>query len=206
MSAEDIVSTAVRIADVDGLDAVSIRRIAAELGVRPMSLYDHFASKEALLDAMADEVVAEVLIPGPHSEHWREALAAVARRNYANYLRHPWLVILFGRRPKWGPNALAVAKQAAEAMRNTPLEPAERWMLHGTVNDYILGHSLRNLASPAAEGLDELVPPEELAEAPELSSLPDSLHSRTSVERFEAGLQMLLDAIEGRISGTAAGH
>ena len=60
-----IVEAAIRIADDEGLDAVSMRRIAAELDARPMSLYDHIGSKEGLLSLMADEVVKECLVEPP---------------------------------------------------------------------------------------------------------------------------------------------
>ena len=77
---EAIVSAAVAIADREGLAAVSIRRVAAELGIRPMSIYTHVASKDDLVDLMLDQVIAEALVPEPLPEDWREALRQLAHR------------------------------------------------------------------------------------------------------------------------------
>src|SRR3982751_1323550 len=88
-----ITAMAVRVADQAGLDAVSIRRIAAELDARPMSLYDYFAGKDDLLDSMVGHVVAEVFLPDGLPPHWRDAVAAIGRRTYAVLRLHPWLVI-----------------------------------------------------------------------------------------------------------------
>ena len=205
LDAEGILAAAIAIADREGLDAVSIRRIAAALDARPMSIYDHFDSKDDLLSAMADRILAELLVPGASAGDWREAVRALAHRNYALFLSHPWYVILFGRRPVWGPNALAVAVQAAHAFDPLPLDPDLRWTLLGTVLDYVLGYSLRVIASPAPEAFGELLSGAELARRPELASLPPNMRSRTSVERFEAGLELVLDGVEQRLEGGGAG-
>ena len=87
----------------------------------------------------------------------------------------------------------------ARAVSSLSLEPADIWLLHGTVNDYVLGHSLRATATPTGE-LAEAVQKVDVVEFPELASLPDSLRSRSSVERFEVGLQIVLDGVERRVS------
>ena len=116
LTPEAIVAAAIRIADDDGLEAVSIRRIASEIDARPMSLYDHFVNKDALLAAMADEVVGEVLVDPPLPDGWREALAAISRQLYAMLVRHPWLVVVTSKHPRFGPNSEKQAAQFAEAM------------------------------------------------------------------------------------------
>lgn len=199
LTAEAITAAAIAIADSDGLEGVSIRRIAADLDARPMSLYDHFDSKDELLAAMVEEVRGEALVEGPLPEDWREALTAIAMRLYALLISHPWLVPVFGKQPRFGPNATKLAKQMAEAVAALPIEQEELWTMQGTVNDYVLGHSLRAVAAPKPEDLDDVIPDSELAEAPELASLPRWLRSRASVERFETGLQIVLDGVERRI-------
>ncbi len=199
LTAEGITAAAVKLADAEGLEAVSIRRIAAVLDARPMSLYNHFDSKDDLLAAMADEVSREVLVEPPLPEEWREAVRAIAMRLYAAMITHPWLVVLFGRQPSFGPNATKLAKQMAEAVSTLPLEQAEVWTMLGTVNDYVLGHTLRAVAVVKPEALDNVIPESELANSPELASLPKWLRSRASVERFETGLQVVLDGVERRV-------
>src|SRR3954449_4175411 len=91
LSREAIVAAALALADAEGLDAVSIRRVAAALGARPMSLYTHIAAKDDLVDLMADAVVGEVLVEDPPAG-WRAALGAMAERSWRTFVAHPWLL------------------------------------------------------------------------------------------------------------------
>ena len=90
-----IVDTAIDVADRDGLPALSMRRIADELGVGAMSLYRHIADKDALLEAMAEEIGRRfpypVDDPGPWS--WRERVAIAVDVDWQLYRRHPWVVL-----------------------------------------------------------------------------------------------------------------
>jgi AcrR family transcriptional regulator len=194
-----ILEAAIRIADAEGLEAVSIRRIAAEIDARPMSLYDHFSSKDALLAAMADEIVSEVLVDPPLPDDWREAMTAIMRQLYGMLVRHPWLLAVTSRQPRFGPNSERQAAQLAEAMSGLSLDSAEMWILVGTVNDYVLGHSLRAISIPEPEELEDVIAEPAIDAIPELASLPDYLRTRDSVERFEAGLAAVLDGIERRL-------
>jgi AcrR family transcriptional regulator len=94
-----IVDAALVIADREGLESVSMRRVAAELGVGTMSLYHHVADKEELLHAMADAIGEEMLIPGEVPADWREALRQIALRTRDTFLRHPWLLDVGTERP-----------------------------------------------------------------------------------------------------------
>jgi AcrR family transcriptional regulator len=195
---------AIRIADAEGVDAVSIRRVAAALEARPMSLYDHIPNKEALLSSMADEVVQEVLVEPPLPDDWREALTEIARLLYRMLVSHPWLVSVSSRHPRFGPNSERQAAQLAEAMSGLSLEPAEMWILIGTVNDYVLGHSLRAVTIAKPEDLGDVVAEPTIEAVPELASLPNYLQTRASLERFEASLQIVLDGIERRVLGATS--
>jgi AcrR family transcriptional regulator len=95
LSRDVIVATAIAIADRDGLDGVSMRRLGQELGVNPMSLYHHVADKDALVDAMADAVVAQITPdPTPEGdEHaWAVELRRLVFRARRTMLLHPWAV------------------------------------------------------------------------------------------------------------------
>jgi AcrR family transcriptional regulator len=189
---------AIAIADAEGLEAVSIRRVAGEIRARPMSIYDHFDSKGDLLSAMGDKVVEETIVDDPLPAEWREALATIARHLYAMLVNHPWLVTAFGVMPRFGPNSVRQAQQLATAVESLGLEEDERWAVVGTMNDYVLGHSMRVAQLGSDADLKDAIPPGDMAETPELASLPDYLRTRATVERFEFGLQMLLDGIERR--------
>lgn len=193
-----ITETAVRLADAEGLAAVSIRRVAAELDARAMSLYDHFASKDELLASMTDEVVGEMLVSQPLPEGWREAVAVSARKMFAASATHPWLISVFARRPSPGPNSVELAKQMARALATLPLEPGDVWNVQGIVNDYVIGYSFRIAATPEPEDMETAIGASDMAEFPELGALPDNLRTRSSIDRFELGLQTVLDGIEQR--------
>jgi AcrR family transcriptional regulator len=201
LTADLIVEAAIRIADEEGLDAVSIRRMAAELDARPMSLYDHIGSKEGLLSLMADEVVKECLVEPPLPEGWRDAMTMIARLLYGTLVGHPWLVHVFSTQPRFGPSSEKQAEQIARGMSGLPLESHEMWILAGTINDYVLGHSLRAVALAKPEALEDAIAERAIASVPELASLPEYLRTRAEVDRFEAGLELVLDGIERRVLG-----
>src|SRR3954468_18507503 len=100
---ERIVAAAVALADEGGLEAVSLRKVAARLNAGPMRLYGYIATKDELFDLMVDEVHAEIL-PAEQSGDWGEALRVLACRTRQAALRHEWLADLFGGRPTLGPN------------------------------------------------------------------------------------------------------
>src|ERR671934_1217855 len=122
LTRDAIVAAAIAVADDDGLDAVSIRRVAGELGVRPMSLYTHIASKEDLLDLMVNEVVAEALVPEPLPEAWRAAVREIAVRSHDAFVAHPWTLQAFSQRPRVGPNTLRHAEQSSAAVAGLGLD------------------------------------------------------------------------------------
>jgi AcrR family transcriptional regulator len=198
LSAETIAAAAIRLADAEGLEGVSIRRVAAELDARPMSLYDHFAGKRALLDSMNDEVVGEMLVSQPLPEAWREAVATTARTMYAAYARHPWAIFVAAERIAPGPNAVKIAKQMARALATLPLEHGDVWQVQGIVNDYVIGYVFRTVGTVDPEDMEAAIARTDVVEFPELAALPDNLRNRSSIERFELGLQTVLDGIERR--------
>jgi AcrR family transcriptional regulator len=198
LSPEAITEAAIRLADAEGLEAVSIRRVAAELDGRAMSLYDHFASKRELLASMTDEVVGEMLVSQPLPQDWREAIAVSARTMYAAYAAHPWAIFAHAERVGPGPNGVKVAKQVARALATLPLEHGDVWQVQGIVNDYVIGYSFRTVATVNPEEMEAAIAASDVVEFPELAALPGNFRSRSLVERFELGLQTVLDGIERR--------
>jgi AcrR family transcriptional regulator len=198
LTPEAITGVAMRVADAEGLEAVSIRRVAAELDARAMSLYDHFASKQDLLASMADEGVGEILVSQSLPNDWREAVSVSARRMYAAYARHPWMLFVHTERARPGPNGVKVAKQMARGLATLPLEHDDVWQVQGIVNDYVIGYSFRTVGTVNPEDMEAAIADSDVVEFPELAALPDNLRTRSSIDRFELGLQTVLDGIEQR--------
>ena len=103
VSVDQIVTAAIAVADREGLGAMSMARVAQELGVGTMSLYTHVPGKAELIDLMFDQVAGEVSLPVLDGS-LRERLAAMARFQWNEYLRHPWLLSVDTSRPPLGPN------------------------------------------------------------------------------------------------------
>ncbi|GAB3259876.1 TetR/AcrR family transcriptional regulator [Arthrobacter pigmenti] len=103
-----IVRAGIEIADSEGLDAVSMRKVADRLGVGAMSLYGHVPGKDDLTALMVDAIYEELynndINAATNAGHWREAMKFIAQRNWSLYARHPWLFDLRSSRPTLGPN------------------------------------------------------------------------------------------------------
>ncbi|AHH96501.1 TetR/AcrR family transcriptional regulator C-terminal domain-containing protein [Kutzneria viridogrisea] len=122
VTTELVVHTAIRIADEEGLAALSMRRIATELGVATMSLYRHVPSKDELVVLMVNTVFGEIEYPRVPPRGWRPRLELAAREQWAVYRRHPWLApVMSMSRPLVAPNAIAQTEWVLGALRNLGL-------------------------------------------------------------------------------------
>src|SRR5450755_3706286 len=137
---EAIVAAATGLADTHGLDAVSIRRVAAALHTRPMDLYHYFARKDELIDLMVDEVIAAA-VPGEIPPDWRDALSAIARALRAVCLAHPWMVTAAGQQALIGPNVMRHAEQSLVATAALGIDRTKRLAIWRAVDSYTLGHA-----------------------------------------------------------------
>jgi AcrR family transcriptional regulator len=212
LSREAIVEAALRIADADGLSAVSIRRVAAELGARTMSLYSHIDSKDDLLDLMTEQVLEELLIKGDLPAGWREAITMIARREREISLRHPWLVELANHRSAVviGPNGLRHLDQSVAALAPLKLKPLDAWRIIAAVDDYMLGYVTREVRErdlPRRHGvsaaeLEAFAQPylQELIDSGEFVNVTPLLTDGVPAagDSFEYGLTLILDGIERR--------
>jgi len=156
-SRQQIATAALEIADAEGFEAVSMRRIAHSLGAGTMSLYRYVATKDELLALVADALLGEALVPGELPTDWVEAISAVARQTRCAYLRHPWAIHLVHRRKAVkaalaGPNGLRHAEQSLSALSGAPMDAKAKLDVLAIVEDYGLGHLMRAAAStPDAE-------------------------------------------------------
>jgi AcrR family transcriptional regulator len=146
LTVDRIVEAAVRIADTDGLDAVSMGRVAAEVGGGPMSLYRHVASKDVLIDLMVDAAWGALVTAAVPGEGWRAALARRAWEMRRATQRHPWVVRVPLRSLPVLPNQVAWFDSALASLRETGLSEARKASVIMLLTGYV-----RNLANTEAD-------------------------------------------------------
>jgi AcrR family transcriptional regulator len=221
LSRDEIVRTAIKVADAEGAEAVNMRRIARELGSGTMSLYWHVASKDELLDMMIDAIVGEAQAPEPSGD-WRADLRAGACTTRDALHRHQWAVNFMSTRPPAGPKMLRNLERSLGALDGLGLDKATALTTLMAVATYVLGAVLREQQEANGERymaeLFEDVPEAEKQAVirefvqrirtsgrfPQMVAMldegvdPDAAETRD--ERFEFGLDCLLDGIAARLA------
>jgi AcrR family transcriptional regulator len=146
LSRQLIVETALRLIDRDGLAAFSTRRLAAELGVRGPSLYNHFETKDQILDAVADTITAKVDVSFFASHDWREALLLWGKSYRAALTEHPNIVPFLAQGPGRRPAALAVADVVYGGLVKAGWPPARATHVGALMRYYVAGSALGSFA------------------------------------------------------------
>jgi AcrR family transcriptional regulator len=136
---EQIARSAIRLGDTEGLAAVSMRRVASELGVGTMSLYRYVRCRDDLLDLMLDAVYGENPLPEPPPGDWRAGLKALAYQQRALLQGHPWLTTVLSSRPPLGPNYLRHFECALSIVAPLGLDITTMMGVVGVVGGYVLG-------------------------------------------------------------------
>jgi AcrR family transcriptional regulator len=214
LTRERIIHAAIAIADTEGLTALSMRRVAAELGVGAMSLYRHVPGKDRLVLLMADTVFGEGQLPEPPPPGWRARLELIARMQWAVSRRHPWIArVVSLTRPTPTPNGMAYTEGALRAVDGLGLDPSTMLYVAITIAGYVQATAV-NLESEVEAEQDTGVTRDEWMQAqvdtvttilasgrfPMLSSIamrPDFHFDLDTL--FEFGLKLLLDGLAGRI-------
>ncbi|MBP2476865.1 AcrR family transcriptional regulator [Crossiella equi] len=215
LTVQRVVEAAVRLADAEGVDAVSMRRIATETSTGTTSLYRLFNGKEDLLELMVDAVYGESLLPELPSGDWREDLRLVGVESRRLMLRHPWLAAVLGSRPPIGPNALRHMDFALAAARGATDDATQACGLVDAVSSLVMGSVVFEVAELEAQrrtGLDEgewrqMVGPylsQVVASGryPEVNRRVLEAEDRTHDQQFELGLGLLLDGIATRLGAS----
>jgi AcrR family transcriptional regulator len=207
LDGDRIAAAALKLADGEGLAAVSMRRLAAKLRAGTMSLYRHVSGREDVLELIVDAAYGSEPPPGPTGD-WRADLRALAGRTRRIMLAHPWLAFEAPTRPRFGPNALRQTEASLAVARQADPDIDRAAALLDAVMSFVFGAVQRELAERSAErksGLSEdewrrAIGPY-LREALAGGSYP---HLRERVvdgadpdhaERFAFGLDRVLDGI-----------
>lgn len=208
ISRESIAEAAIAIADEDGVDAVSMRRVAQRLGVGTMSLYHYVRDKRELYTAMGDAIMAEQLIPADElPAGWRAGLAEIARRARRLFVDHPWVLASWhdADRAEPGESFFAHIEQTLSIVAELDFLPLEERMLYaGLIDEFTVGYVMHNAADE-----DEWHEPirARLAAGGDYPNLAAAFadFSRPPENEFERGLAIVLDGIGVAIERSRTG-
>jgi AcrR family transcriptional regulator len=150
-SRDEIAAAAITIADADGLDAVTMRRVAAEVGCGTMTLYRYVPTKDHLFDLMIDATAGEVELPDATAvADWRDGLRMVASLHRALLLRHPWLAMMQSGRPSLGPNSLRNLEYGFGMIDDLGLDIDQMMIMFNTLMAFVRGAVVGELAEQEA--------------------------------------------------------
>jgi AcrR family transcriptional regulator len=225
LTLERIVGTGIEIADTEGLETLSMRRVATELGVGTMSLYRYVTSKDALIELMVDRVHGEDKNLTPVPADWRSRLELSALREWRLYSRHPWVLqVIATPQPPLGPNVLADLERAMGALDGLGLDPVMMHWVTIAVSAQVQGAALLRVSEWEAERRTGVTTRQwRAAKMPMLSEILESGHFpmlSSLLERQEEvahidewlwfSIRRLLDGvavfIEERVNADSAGH
>jgi AcrR family transcriptional regulator len=212
-----IVAAAIDLADRQGLAAVTMRRLAADLGVGAMTLYTHVPGKGELVDLMYDAVLGETYPAVPAGE-WRARLTAVARENWELFARHPWAAHLGTGRPILGPNLMRKYDIELAAVDGLGLSEVDMELVITLIGDFVRGsvgmlhdkHAAERASGLTDEQwwaatephLDEVFDAERYPTAARVGPVAGpELGAGDPARSFEFGLARLLDGIAALIGG-----
>src|SRR5579864_3217812 len=164
LTREGIVAAAMRLVERQGYDALTIRNVAAELGVKSASLYWHFPTKEALVDRLADEVLAD-LEHAPPSDDWRRDLREGSLRLFRYLLSKRDAARLRAGRLLTGPHSLRLMEAGLGAFRRAGLSPRDAAFASHAVHVYVVGFVIFAVSPLSAVEADGASPEEALAAA-----------------------------------------
>lgn len=209
LSREKILAAAMVLADAEGLEALSMRKLAASLGVEAMSLYHHVANKDALLDGMVDLVFEEIPLPAPEKP-WREAMRLRALAVRAAFNKHPWAVHVVESRQTPGMATLRHHDAVLGCLRQAGFSLPLTASAYSLLDSYIFGFAIQELQMPfdAEESPAEVT--EAIIQQMEASRELFPYMTEMAVEHvmqpgytygqeFERGLGLILEGLERRL-------
>ena len=209
LTVDRVVKAAIAVADRDGIEAMSMARVANETGVGTMTLYTYVPGKAELIDLMVDEVFLERRLEEVELDGWRERIELYARNTLEMHQRHPWLRQVSLAQPPFGPGLLAQEEFLLSSLDRAGLTPrqvtaaatAVMLFVDSAVGTVVRAHETHPYATSAAEHFWETI--FDPSRYPSMNHLwlsggYDRGAADAAAEAFEFGLARLLDGIESR--------
>jgi AcrR family transcriptional regulator len=212
LTRERVLQGALELADEIGIEAFTMRRLAAALGVKPMTIYHHVSSKEQILDGIVDMVFAEITLP-PDDQPWATAMRVRCHSAREVLARHPWATPLMETRTTPGPATLRHHDAVIGCLRRGGLSLELTAHAYAVIDSYVYGFALQEASLPFREE-------EEIAGLAReiMNAFPDGVYPHFAeftaehvlrpgysfTASFDVGLDLLLDGIERMSAGAEA--
>jgi AcrR family transcriptional regulator len=202
LTRDQVLMTAMELADRDGLDGVTMRSVGDALGVQAMSLYHHVANKDAILDGLADLVFAEVLVPEPAGADWRDPVRARMVSLHDAIARHPWSLTLLESRTSPGPASLQQHEGCLAVLRAAGFSVTNAMLAFAVLDAFVFGFAVQEQSLPFVG--DEAADADLVAGfAATAERFPHMMEAIEHVgepgwsfsDQFEPGLDLVLDAV-----------
>ncbi len=214
LSRERVLRAAVAVADAGGLGSLTIRSLAHELGVKPMSVYYHVSNKEEILDGIVDLVFGEIDLPSPGGD-WRSEMRrrAISARRVLG--RHPWAIGLLESRATPGPATLRHHDQTIGTLRAAGFSVEMTAHACALLDSYVYGFALQETSLPfqgpdaATEVTEPIMRGFSPGDYPHLVEMATEHILRPGYDfgdEFEFGLGAILDALAARLPGDGGRH
>jgi AcrR family transcriptional regulator len=202
LTRERVLTAAIALADQGGIDALSMRRLARELDVEAMSLYNHVANKDAILDGIVEVITEEAELP-PEGTEWKAAIRQSAISTRDMFVRHPWAIRLWMSRHGGGSARLRRGDWLLRTLREAGLSAELTYHAYHIVESHILGFTVQELNFPYSGAELEGIANRFLARLP-AGEYPDFVqHVKQHLEPreeeeggFALGLEVILDGLE----------
>lgn len=206
LTRQAVLDAALRLADREGLAALSMRRLGAELGVEAMTLYHHVAGKEALLDGLVEAVVVRSTPPPAEDGSWREMLRAYARSLSATLRAHPNVLPLVMSRPALTPHNLRAMETALRSLAGAGFDLRTSLDIVYALTEFVAGHVITQAGTQRKAADRQGAPPDiDADEHPLLAEAIEAARPGGPDARFDLTLEALLtgfDAVSPRTEGS----
>ncbi len=210
LSRDRIVARAIAIADAEGIDAVSMRRIASDLGATPMALYNHVASKDELINGIAAHLLQEIDVSSLDPTDWAKSIKIGYTEFRRVLLRHPNLCPVLQRKSELSPAALRPIELAMSIFQGAGFTPAEALKAHWTLSGFVMGHVLWQLTNPLLDGEDGTSSLDALVlhhrrnlsddEFPCLLAALPAMESYDMDEAWEWGIDAIIEGLKAKLA------
>lgn len=218
LSQELIVDTAMRILDAEGIDALSMRRVAVELHTGPASLYAHVASKDELLELMIDRITGELEVPVPDPDRWQEQIVETGVEARRVWARHPGIARAALANIPVGPNSLSYAEAVLAILRAGGVPDQQAGWFVDLLSLYLLADAFeeslhrergRETEDDAREYFEQIrgyfssLPPDRF---PVITSMVGALIGGNGDQRLRFGLELMVRGLASYVPAGPVAH